>query len=96
MKFLHFSFPLTFRQPEFGNWAFNLKRGSECLSKWNMIPDDTDILITHSPPLGHGDLVCSGVRAGCAELLATVQKRVKPKYHIFGHIHEGKSHSSSL
>ncbi|KAL1517795.1 hypothetical protein ABEB36_001519 [Hypothenemus hampei] len=76
-------------QPEFGNWAFNLSRGSECLSKWNLIPNDVDVLVTHTPPLGHGDLVCSGVRAGCAELLATVQQRVKPKYHVFGHIHEG-------
>jgi Icc-related predicted phosphoesterase len=54
-----------------------------------MIPDDTDILITHTPPIGHGDLCCSGVRAGCVELLSTVQNRVKPKYHVFGHIHEG-------
>ncbi|KAL3271831.1 hypothetical protein HHI36_022300 [Cryptolaemus montrouzieri] len=81
-------------QPEFGGWAFNIKRGAECLSKWNNIPDDTDILITHSPPLGHGDLVCSGVRAGCVELLLTVQQRVKPRYHIFGHIHEGYGVSS--
>nr|CAH7722379.1 unnamed protein product [Callosobruchus chinensis] len=76
-------------QPEYNNWAFNLKRGAECLSKWNKIPDDTEILITHTPPLGHGDLACSGVRAGCVELLNTVQNRVKPKYHVFGHIHEG-------
>lgn len=47
------------------------------------------MLVTHTPPLGHGDLVCSGVRAGCVELLHTVQNRVKPKYHIYGHIHEG-------
>lgn len=77
------------RQPEFGKWAFNLPRGEECLSKWNKIPSDTDILLSHSPPLGYGDLACSGVRAGCVELLATVQERVKPKYHVFGHIHEG-------
>ena len=32
----------------------------------------------------------SGNRAGCVELLSTIQKRVKPKYHLFGHIHEGK------
>ncbi|EFA00573.1 metallophosphoesterase domain-containing protein 1 [Tribolium castaneum] len=76
-------------QPEFGGWAFNLERGEECLSKWNLIPNDTDVLITHTPPLGFGDLVCSGVRAGCVELLTTVQQRVKPKYHVFGHIHEG-------
>lgn len=78
------------RQPEFHKWAFNLPRGSQCLEKWDKIPEDTDVLITHTPPIGHGDLCCTGVRAGCVELLTTVQQRVKPKYHIFGHIHEGE------
>lgn len=77
------------RQPEFCKWAFNVPRGEPCLSKWDMIPSDTDILVTHTPPVGHGDQCCSGVRAGCVELLTTVQNRVKPKYHVFGHIHEG-------
>jgi hypothetical protein len=78
------------RQPEFCKWAFNVPRGEECLWKWDKIPDDTDILVTHTPPVGHGDLCCTGVRAGCVELLTTVQQRVKPKYHVFGHIHEGE------
>ncbi|XP_067012199.1 metallophosphoesterase domain-containing protein 1 isoform X2 [Anabrus simplex] len=81
-------------QPEFCKWAFSLPRGEPCLAKWNEIPEDTDILITHTPPVGHGDLCCSGVRAGCVELLSTVQQRVKPKYHVFGHIHEGYGISS--
>lgn len=76
-------------QPEFCNWAFNLPRGEACINVWNRIPNNVDILITHTPPVGHGDLCCSGVRAGCVDLLTTVQKRVKPKYHVFGHIHEG-------
>ncbi|KAJ6639939.1 Metallophosphoesterase domain-containing protein 1 [Pseudolycoriella hygida] len=76
-------------QPEFGNWAFNLTRGEQCLEKWNKIPEKTDVLITHGPPIGHGDLCRSGQRAGCVELLSTIQQRVQPKYHIFGHIHEG-------
>ncbi|CAD7003360.1 UPF0046 protein T07D4.2 [Ceratitis capitata] len=76
-------------QPEFCKWAFNLPRGEACLNVWNRIPTAVDILVTHTPPVGHGDLCCSGVRAGCVELLSTVQKRVKPKYHVFGHIHEG-------
>lgn len=76
-------------QPEFCKWAFNLPRGEQCLDKWNKIPSNVDILITHTPPVGHGDLCCSGVRAGCVELLTTIQQRVKPKYHVFGHIHEG-------
>ena len=76
-------------QPEFHNWAFNLKRGRSLLDKWDLIPDDTDILITHTPPVGYGDLCAIGVRAGCVDLLNTVQKRVRPKYHVYGHIHEG-------
>ncbi|KAG4073694.1 hypothetical protein HA402_000918 [Bradysia odoriphaga] len=76
-------------QPEFGNWAFNVPRGQDILDKWNKIPADIDILISHGPPIGHGDLCRSGLRAGCVELLSTLQQRVKPKFHIFGHIHEG-------
>lgn len=76
-------------QPEFCKWAFNVPRGLECLEKWNKIPENVDILVTHTPPIGHGDLCCSGVRAGCVELLLSVQQRIKPKYHVFGHIHEG-------
>lgn len=42
--------------------------------------------------IGHGDYnswqKCDGLLAGCADLLNTVEKRVKPKYHIFGHIHQ--------
>lgn len=76
-------------QPEFGNWAFNIKRG-ECHKKWSLIPENTDILLTHGPPLGHGDWLKSGngARSGCVELLNDVQSRVKPAAHVFGHIHE--------
>lgn len=75
-------------QPFFGDWGFNLPRGEACLEKWNMIPDDTDILVTHGPALGHGDSCFDGQRAGCVELLSTIQTRVRPRYHLFGHIHE--------
>jgi Icc-related predicted phosphoesterase len=75
-------------QPEFHRWAFNLPRGRPILDKWNLIPADTDILITHTPPVGFGDLTATGIRAGCVDLLNTIQQRVKPKYSIFGHIHE--------
>lgn len=43
-------------QPEFCRWAFNLPRGKACLEKWDLIPEDCDVLITHTPPVGHGDL----------------------------------------
>lgn len=41
--------------PTFFNWAFNLDIGEPLASKWELIPNDTEILITHGPPIGHGD-----------------------------------------
>ena len=82
-------------QPAFFDWAFNLQRGEQCAQAWQQIPTHTDILITHGPPLGHGDLlVPKNTHCGCVDLLAEIQHRVKPKYHIFGHIHEGYGVSS--
>lgn len=75
-------------QPEFCDMGFNAERGKEILTIWNKIPDDTEILMTHGPPLGIGDRCFQGNRVGCAELLVTIKERVKPKYHIFGHVHE--------
>lgn len=78
-------------QPRFYNWAFNLDRGPKLKEKWDLIPDDTDILITHSPPYGVLDLVrreFSMENIGCEDLSVAI-KRVKPKYHIFGHYHGG-------
>merc|ERR1712037_767457 len=52
------------------------------------IPSDTDILISHCPPYGILDVNAEGERCGSKILLTHVVERVKPKYHIFGHIHE--------
>jgi Icc-related predicted phosphoesterase len=76
-------------QPWFYDWAFNLQRGKELADKWAMIPDDTDILITHGPPMGFGDYTLMDRKnVGCEELLAKIEE-IKPKVHVFGHIHEG-------
>jgi hypothetical protein len=76
-------------QPEFYDWAYNLPRGTALKEKWDMIPTTTDVLITHGPPHGILDKAADGVLCGCRELLTTVKNRVKPRLHIFGHIHEG-------
>jgi predicted phosphohydrolase len=75
-------------QPWFFDWAFNLPRGPDLRAKWDLIPAGTDVLITHGPPFGHGDLTTRGERAGCEDLLAAV-RRIQPRLHVFGHIHEG-------
>lgn len=74
-------------QPEFMNWAFNLPRGHRLREKWNMIPTGVDILVTHGPPLGILDLTVDGEHVGCGDMHEVVTKRVKPRLHVFGHIH---------
>lgn len=73
-------------QPEFFDWAFNLPRGEKLAEKWDMIPDDTDVLITHGPAFGMLDWVMSGQRVGCEDLFERIMK-IKPKIHVCGHIH---------
>jgi len=75
-------------QPEFCNWAFNLDRGKPLKEKWDLIPNDTDILITHGPPYGYGDETTNKEKVGCDELLHAIKKRIHPKAHVCGHIHE--------
>jgi Icc-related predicted phosphoesterase len=79
-------------QPEFYSWSFNLPKGGPGLmSKWEAIPKDTDILVTHCPPQDHLDV--SGPpynepHLGCALLREKVDEQA-PKIQVFGHIHGG-------
>lgn len=76
-------------QKIFCNWAFN-RHESKLEEHWKAIPDDTDVLITHSPPYMIGDLVPRNKgHEGSPSLYKEVMGRIKPKVHCFGHIHEG-------
>lgn len=76
--------------PKFFNWAFNLKRGEALQEMWSKIPTHhTDVLVTHGPPHGRGDMTLHSGHFGCQDLLQEIQHRVKPRLHIYGHIHEG-------
>lgn len=81
--------------PAFNRWGFNLPRGGELAQAHAKIPSDTDVLITHGPPHGILD-ECPSAKAwsrtenaGCEDLLREVCNRIRPKVHLFGHIHEG-------
>ncbi len=76
-------------QPWFHDWAFNARRGPEIDAKWKLIPEGIDVLVTHGPPYGFGDRVHGGERVGCEDLLRHLA-RVKPRLHLFGHIHEDR------
>lgn len=70
--------------------AFMLKTEEELAQKWALIPDDVDILVTHSPPYGILDRTSRRELAGSIELDERLQI-VKPRLHVFGHIHEAYS-----
>lgn len=83
-------------QPTYGGWAFNREETRHTASvrhpwiglHWNMIPDDTDILITHGPAYGVLDQTRSGP-AGSRLLLERINE-IKPALHVCGHIHGGR------
>lgn len=66
--------------------AFSLDSDDDLKEHFDLIPDDTDILVTHSPPAGILDR-CLSRRAG-SEALRQTMFRVKPKLMVFGHIHQ--------
>jgi Icc-related predicted phosphoesterase len=70
--------------------AFTVDTEEELAKKWACIPDDIDILITHSPPYGIFDQTESGESVGSIELRNIVlssDRMTKLKLHVFGHIH---------
>jgi len=79
--------------PWYGDWAFTLKKESDRSLKWNKIPKNTDVLITHGPPYSFRDN-CSPPEnskerhVGCNALRKTIE-RIKPRLNVFGHVHIG-------
>jgi Icc-related predicted phosphoesterase len=75
--------------------AFTLETDEELKEKWMLIPEDTDILVTHSPPLGHLDATVRGENVGSNSLLETIEN-MNPQLSISGHIHESYGKWESL
>ena len=74
--------------PIFQDWSY-MAHGERLNEIWNTIPEDTDVVITHCPPYTILDYVAIGYfhHVGCPYLRKRI-KKIKPKYHIFGHIHD--------
>lgn len=73
--------------PRFYDWAFNKNRGEEIKAYWNLIPKNTDILITHCPPYDILDKTFLEENVGCVDLAKKILE-IKPKLSVFGHIHQ--------
>lgn len=72
--------------PRFFDWAFN--RDEDIQNHWDLIPLDTDVLITHGPPYKILDKTYRGLQVGCPRLAKKIQELTNLKIHVFGHIHE--------
>lgn len=72
--------------PEFCNWAFGYAE-DEAEALWSGIPNDVNVLITHSPPYGILDSVRNRP-LGCLSLRGRIEDLKELKLHVFGHIHE--------
>jgi Icc-related predicted phosphoesterase len=79
--------------------AFTVDTDEQLAEKWAMIPHDVDILVTHCPPHGILDRVeCTEKRLikrlGSPSLLQILyEQKIKPKLHVFGHIHQSSGRS---
>ena len=74
-------------QPYFYNWAFN-RIGDAICKHWELIPLDTQVLITHGPVKGILDKTKRNGGVGCPYLLEKLTQLTELKLHICGHIHE--------
>lgn len=76
--------------PFFNNWAFMLPE-EQLKWKFKAIPDNLDILITHTQPKG----ICDPEGYGSEELRKAIVDK-KPKIHICGHAHEGFGYHETI
>ena len=74
--------------PTFMDWAF-MQDEADLAAVWALVPPDVDVLVTHGPPFGHGDLAVHGLRVGSHTLAARLPELERLRLHVFGHIHEG-------
>jgi Icc-related predicted phosphoesterase len=78
--------------PRFFDWEFNIDRNSQAMiDNWNLIPKNTNVLITHGPPYGILDSVKESWRPpqGCEVLRKRIDQLPNLKAHFFGHLHHG-------
>lgn len=61
-----------------------------CVAIYSRIPNDTEILLTHTPAEHILDETKREVRAGCAILATRLKELEWCRLHVFGHIHEAR------
>lgn len=70
--------------------AFSRPFNTSLKDRWDLIPDDIEILVTHSPPFRVFDSLRGefGACVGDGDLREFIDNHRKLRLHVFGHIHE--------
>lgn len=76
--------------PFFNYWAF-MKPDEDLKDIFKQIPNNLDILVTHTPPKG----ICDPTDYG-SDSLRKHLNNVNPKVHIFGHNHGGYGYQETI
>lgn len=74
--------------PVFGAWSF-MKYRDELEEHWKKVPEDTQVLISHGPPYGLGDITSRAGHVGDEALAKRLDELSNIRLNVFGHIHEG-------
>lgn len=77
--------------PPIGHWNYCQPRDRR-KEFFAQIPENLDVLVTHGPAHRVLDYSWSNEPCGCPELRQAIYQK-KPKFHMFGHIHEGQRHT---
>ena len=76
----------------YADWGF-MREKSDLNRHWDKIPLNTDILLTHQPPLNILDSF-KKEHFGCELLYEKIQRLINLKIHAFGHIHASYGHKT--
>jgi Icc-related predicted phosphoesterase len=76
------------RTPSFHNWAYQCPRHKTYEQLWATVPDDTDVLLTHGPPLGILDRTEGGENIGDEGLTQRIME-LNLLHVVCGHNHKG-------
>jgi Icc-related predicted phosphoesterase len=75
--------------PKFGNWWF-MKKDKDLAEIYDAIPENTEIILSHSPAFGFQDeSILTHASCGSMSLRDRVFQLPKLEWVISGHIHEG-------
>lgn len=77
--------------PGLPDWAFISNKGADIKKHWDLIPKNTEILITHGPPYNIRDEITANFHVGCEDLYKKILQ-TQIKLHVFGHVHNCAGH----